>query len=198
MTSRDARADDLKMFSFGRRSKHVTPANPAACAQPDDVQKLKDMYQDILDKYEALRVDFMRMNAAQSRLDHDMDAVWNEFDSLPKPGQFTEWRAELRRHKFQLEQVQGQIRTAERTAGLKFEGMQRGQDKMVANLQEFARAGVYQMESITWLKDCVRAIRDHRPIPDMPVPSEPENKMVPYNDRRKVVLYNPPPGSDDE
>ena len=75
------------------------------------------------------------------------------------------------------------------------------------------QGNAHQMDSIIWLKDAVRALRDNHPLPPYPheykqslpdkrsavVPYKPENKVVPYTrwpPKRDAPLYNGYPGRD--
>lgn len=121
----------------------------------------------------------------QADKDWDRLTVWKEGISREVSSIFKEQKAQ----ETVLLGINPSIKKAEQRARVMIEALQEEQKRMRDQLQTALMANLHQGASITELRKEVRALREgHREPRKMP-----ENRVVPYNGNREVVLYKPPP-----
>ena len=99
-----------------------------------------------------------------------------------------EIQAEQQAQETVILKIKPTIKAAEHKAKVMIEALQANQESMREQLQVALKADLHQSQRIKELRDELRALRG----------GQAEHRLVPYNDSRKVVLYKPPPDSDDE
>lgn len=164
----------------------------------------------------------------QIDLDYTKQKVEGMGETVSKKEFDSRWKDLEREQRAQeqlLVKVKPRIQRAEQAARVMIDQLQADHNEMKDQLTVVSGASDHQMESIIWLKDAVRALRDNQPLPPYPhehnkkgdvvlykppenrvVPYEseqvlhipPENRVVPYRKGHRRVLYKYPPEKEQE
>ena len=160
--------NELSMWGSGGKAQKIEDLENTARTHSQDINQLK-----------------MRMDRLELDQRHWSDRADEDLERTAK------WKKEIQKEQEAQEtvilRIKPTIKAAEQRAKVMIETLQEKQERMNEQLKVALKSDLHQGERIKELRDELRALRG----------GQAEHRLVPYNDSRKVVLYNPPPGSDE-